>query len=285
MDEGRSPTPYAGRRIMLLTQHGKERVLAPIAERSLGARLEVVTGFDTDSLGTFTRDVDRSGTQLDAARAKARIAIERSGVPVGLGSEGSFGAGPFGFGGWNLEIVVLLDAERDIEIVGSAQGPGVHLHGIVRSLEELREMAGRAGFPDHGLVLRPGGHDDPRIRKGIRSIAELEAAFEDAARSSPDRSVSVENDLRAHQHPTRMSMIERAGLDLAARVASPCPGCGTPGFGLFRCRTGLPCAACGTPTGEVSAEVHACLKCAFREDRPIAGRLRADPGSCPACNP
>jgi hypothetical protein len=270
---------------MLLTQHGKEGVLGPIASRMLGATLEVVGGFDTDTLGSFTRDTPRVGTQLEAARTKARIAIERSGGRVGLGSEGSFGAGPFGFGGWNVEVVVLIDAGRGIEVVGTAHGPGIHVHGCVRSRDELRELAARAGFPEHGLVVRPGGTEDPRIVKGLRTVADLEAAFANAVHASADGTAFVESDLRAHQHPTRMDMIGRAGLDLAARLTSACPACGSPGFGLLRLRTGLPCAACGTPTGETAAEVHACVKCAFREDRPREGALRADPGSCPECNP
>ena len=46
---------YAGERIALLTQHGKERVIAPRIEPALGCVVEHVTGFDTDTLGTFTR--------------------------------------------------------------------------------------------------------------------------------------------------------------------------------------------------------------------------------------
>ena len=65
---------YRGARIALLTQHGKERVLAPLFALELDATLVVEGGFDTDALGTFTREVDRAGTQLEAARRKAEIA-------------------------------------------------------------------------------------------------------------------------------------------------------------------------------------------------------------------
>lgn len=47
---------YAGQRVVLLTQHGKERVLATVLEPALGCRVERVTGYDTDRLGTITRD-------------------------------------------------------------------------------------------------------------------------------------------------------------------------------------------------------------------------------------
>ena len=51
-----SARPYADRRIALLTQHGKERVIAPALEPGLGCTIEHVSGFDTDLLGTFTRE-------------------------------------------------------------------------------------------------------------------------------------------------------------------------------------------------------------------------------------
>ena len=47
---------YAGRRVALLTQHGKERGIAPVLEPALGCRIERVTGYDTDLLGTSTRE-------------------------------------------------------------------------------------------------------------------------------------------------------------------------------------------------------------------------------------
>jgi len=114
---------YRGRRIGLLTQHGKERVISPELDRALGCRVERVGGYDTDLLGTFTRDVPRAGTQLEAARKKARIGMERSGLPLGLASEGSFGRirSP-GMIPWNVELVILIDDEQVLEIIGVAQG-------------------------------------------------------------------------------------------------------------------------------------------------------------------
>lgn len=285
MDADAKHGPYASQRIMLLTQHGKEHALGPIVRDGLGASLEVVRGFDTDSLGTFTRDVPRAGTQLDAARAKARIAIERSGGQLGLGSEGAFNPGPFGIGCWNVELVLLADAARGIEVVGTAHGPGLHVHGTVATDAELRALAERAGFPEHGLVIRPEGPDDARVRKGIAAWAELARAFEETRRESPSGAVFVESDLRAHMHPSRMALIRTAGADLVARLSTACPSCGLPGFGLSEVVPGLPCAACGTQTQEPLADIHSCVRCDYREERRRDGSTAADPGHCPYCNP
>ncbi|MFM8457386.1 MAG: hypothetical protein ACKOB0_00350 [Chthoniobacterales bacterium] len=81
--------PYAGASFALLTKHAKEQAIAPRLARALGAQVSVVDTFDTDTLGTFTREVPRFGSQLDAARKKAELATEMSGCPLGLGSEGS----------------------------------------------------------------------------------------------------------------------------------------------------------------------------------------------------
>jgi hypothetical protein len=53
------PSYYKGSRVALLTQHGKERVIAPVLEPGLGRSIELVSGFDTDQFGTFTRETPR----------------------------------------------------------------------------------------------------------------------------------------------------------------------------------------------------------------------------------
>jgi len=128
MTESRVTHAYGGERFSLLTQHGKERIMAPLFAESLGAELELATGFDTDSLGTFTRDIARQGDQLEAARKKAEKGMDLVGVTCGVASEGAFGPGPFGFFSWNVELVVMVDRVRGIEIVGCAQGAAHHLH-------------------------------------------------------------------------------------------------------------------------------------------------------------
>lgn len=43
---------YKNREVALLTQHGKERVLAPILKEFIGCTVSKVEGYDTDLLGT-----------------------------------------------------------------------------------------------------------------------------------------------------------------------------------------------------------------------------------------
>lgn len=277
--------PYRGARMALLTQHGKEAVLGPLVREAFAADLVLVSDFDTDTLGTFTRDVPRAGTQLEAARTKARLASERSGLPLGIGSEGAFTPGPFGFDTYDLELVVLVDRARRIEVVGRAYEPGQHFHTVAAGLQELRDFATRAGFPEHGLVVRPNDEHDPRVWKGLRAWSDLEAAFVEAQALSRAGQVFVESDLRAHQNPSRMAVIARATADLVARLARRCPQCELPGFGRIDAVPGLPCRDCGLPTAVPVADRHGCVRCEHRELQPRGGPETADPGRCDRCNP
>ena len=277
---------YSDRRVALLTQHGKERVLAPVLEPPLGCRIERVVGYDTDLLGTFTRDIPRAGTQLEAARKKARLGMQLAGLPLGLASEGSFGPDPMvGMFPWNVEFLIFIDDERGLEIVGVAHGKAKFAHALAASWEEAEAFARKAGFPEHHLVVRPEHENDPRLRKGIADWVALCTAFDEAYALSDSRRVFLETDVRAHANPTRMEIIRLAAEDLVKKLRSLCPACGLPGFSIIERLSGLPCEDCGAPTRETRAEVHGCLKCAHRITRERTDRQSADPGRCDYCNP
>lgn len=277
---------YAGARFALLTQHGKEQAIAPILEFELNCRVELVTGYDTDLLGTFTREIPRAGTQLEAARKKARTAMELSGLDFGLASEGSFGPDPFmGVMPWNVEMVILIDAVRGLEFVGAAQGRANFAHLSTADIAAATSFARESGFPEHHLVIRPASENDPRIRKGIRVWIDFEHAFFEAREQAANGLVFIETDVRAHANPTRMNNIRSATSDLAARLSSLCPVCGSPGFWVTKRLPGLPCAECGSPTREIRVEIHACPSCAHQVTREPTERRSADPGSCDICNP
>lgn len=276
---------YAGQRVALLTQHGKERLIAPLLDAALGCQVERVEGFDTDTLGSFTRDIPRAGTQIEAARKKARMGMTLSGLPLGLASEGSFGPDPLsGLLPWNVELLLFIDDLRGIEVLGLAQGGTRNDQRQVTNWAQAEAFARQAGFPEHHLVLRALAGSDARIHKGLADWAALQAAFAQA-QAGPAAPVLIENDLRAHAHPTRQQQIRRATEELAARLQSCCPACGTPGFWQIDRVAGLPCADCGAPTRETRSEVYGCLKCSQRETRVRSDRSTADPSRCDHCNP
>jgi hypothetical protein len=169
---------YQGRTVALLTQHGKEQVIAPALEPHLDCVVKHVTGFDTDQLGTFTRDIPRPATQLEAVRRKARKGMELSGLSIGLASEGSFGPDPFsGLFLWNVELLVWIDDDLGIEVVGIAQGTARSGHLQASDWSAVETFAASEGFPQHHLVLRSNGQDDLRIFKGIADWARLKSVL------------------------------------------------------------------------------------------------------------
>lgn len=277
---------YTGQRVVLLTQHGKEDIVGPVLFDAIGCRLERVTGFDTDTLGTFARDIPRAGTQVEAARRKARLGMTLSGCSLGLGSEGSFVPDPFtGLMPWNVEMLVWIDDELGLEVIGVSQGPARSAHRVVRTGDELRQFAREAGFPEHHLMLRPNDEHDLRIRKGLHDWAALRAAFDWAQGHSLSGAAFVEHDLRAHCNPTRQQAIQQAAVNLGRKLNSPCPSCHAPGFWISAVQGGRPCRDCGAPTRQPLKETWTCTCCHYRQERPAEGPSTAEPAQCDYCNP
>ncbi len=276
----------AGEMVALLTQHGKERIIAPVLEPGLDCRIHHVTGFDTDQLGTFTRDTPRPGTQLDAARRKARTGMALSGLSLGMASEGSFGPDPYtGMFPWNLELLVWIDDRLGIEVVGMAQGAARSGHVLTGDWADIESFAVREDFPDHHVVLRPQSQDDPRIQKGIADWQRLRSSFAECLAQSNNQRVFAETDLRAFANPTRMQRIEEAARDLLQRLQSGCPACGSPGYWPTERQPGLPCADCGLPTTVYRSEAWTCVRCDHRSVKARTDRALAAPGECGRCNP
>ncbi|MDP9364611.1 MAG: hypothetical protein M3Q10_10380 [Chloroflexota bacterium] len=289
-DAGTNPSRrwFAGRRAAFGTMHGKERVVAPLLREALGIEVLVPSGFDSDRFGTFTRDVPRAGSQLEAARRKALAAMDASGLDLGIASEGSFGPHPaVPFVPADLELVVLVDRANGLEIVGHhVTTEAMFGHASVGAVDEAVAFAKSVGFPDHALVVRRGP-DDPRdLAKGVGDETSLRAAVARLLAASSDGRVFVESDLRAHRNPTRMAVIAEATRALVDTVRRCCPACGVPGFEVVERRPGLPCAWCRLPTDLTLALVYACRRCGHRAERGRDdGRDRANSGECPNCNP
>ncbi|MHB8254701.1 MAG: DUF6671 family protein [Acidiferrobacter sp.] len=276
---------YRGQRVALLTQHGKERVLVPALEGALGCRVQRVAGYDTDLLGTFTREVPRPGTQLEVARKKARTGMGLAGLGLGLANEGSFGPDPHtGMLPWNVELIVWIDDALGIEVVGVASGKANFFHLFTSNWGSVETFARAAGFPEHGLVVRPQHEDDSRIRKDIITWDGLCEAFRWACGEANNGCAFLETDGRAHRNPMRMEMIGQAAQDLARKLRTLCPLCDAPGFQRAERVPGLPCENCGTPTRQARADIHRCLRCGH-EVMLERSEQAATAGCCESCNP
>ena len=274
----------------LVTMHGKEAVIGPVLGEGAGISLFRVAGVDTDAFGTFTREVERPGSALDAARAKVRAGFAASPeTRIMVASEGSFGPHPaiphLPLGD---ELVLLVDRETGFELTGRHEGPETNFaHRLALDVETALDFARQCGFPGHGVIVLGVRGEAPAPDLFCDKTLEDEKALASAAARAIalTGAAFLETDMRAHRNPTRQDAIRRAAQDLVRRLESPCPDCTRPGFDRRRRIPGLPCSDCGTPTDMTRAWILGCEGCGLEDTRPVPGEPWADPGACPSCNP
>lgn len=101
---------FEGRKILIVTKHQKEKVIAPLLEKELGLRCFISEKFDTDSLGTFSGEIPRKNDPLTTLKQKCELAMELEGFELAIATEGSFGNHPsIFFAVANDELILLYD--------------------------------------------------------------------------------------------------------------------------------------------------------------------------------
>ncbi|MGG6298290.1 DUF6671 family protein [Leptolyngbya sp. AN02str] len=267
--------------------HQKDVAIQPVLEQSLGVKCVTCSEVNTDQFGTFTREVKRLGTMLDAARAKIEAAKKLISADLFLASEGSFGPHPdYFFLQSNYEILLLVDMLSEFEVMGEYRTSNTVCSGkSVASLEEAIAFATEHNFPHQGIILRPTENSPEHIYKELATLEELKEKFTHLQTSLGLEQLYLETDLRAHRNPARMQAIGQATLDLVEKIRSECPNCNTPGFRATSVERGLPCAWCGYPTSMPLYTIYTCTKCNHTEKRKFQDLEFADPGFCNHCNP
>ena len=277
---------FENRNMVFVTKHSKESVVSPIMEKETGCNVIVESRFDTDKLGTFSRECDRTESQLNTARIKINEGMKLQGIDIGIASEGSFGSHPFVPIPWNTEIVLLFDKKENLEIYGIYEGPQTNYnHMLTSSYEDVLEFAKKIGFPEHYLILRPDNEYSSEIIMEIHNYEKLFDAFKRCAELSKTGVVFIETDMRAYANPTRMRNIGRATQDLVSKLLSLCPECGAPGFIVKDIVRGLPCEDCNHPSKMPLKYKSDCYKCGHSEENLYPKGQFASPMYCDICNP
>ena len=276
---------YQGHRAVLSTKHDKLPLVAPALRLHVGMTVDAVN-VDTDQLGTFTGDIARRGSPWETAVAKARLGMHAASCPIGIASEGSIGPHPnVPFVICAVELVVVVDDELGIVIGETETEFGlIAVAADVRVGEDIDDLLRRGRVPSHAMTVRPADGLTQSTYKGIRTRAELTKAVAECVAVSSNQQARVETDMRAHCCPSRRPIIAHAAERLAARLASCCPECNTPGWGIVRVDCGLPCEMCARIVSTPRADVFGCAACpsTLTVDRQQAV---ADPAHCDWCNP
>ncbi len=277
---------FEGRSIVIATKHKKQHAIAPLLEKELGVICIVPEKLDTDVLGTFCGEIERTLSPIDAAKQKCMLAMELTGTDLAVASEGSFGAHPLlYFLPADDELLVLIDKKNGLEITVREVSTKTNYNAKeVSSEEDLLAFAQSALFPGHGLILKDKKEGYTAIAKGIVDAKELLETFKRFMATYG--SVYVETDMRAHMNPSRMEVIEETTKKLIAKIKTTCPSCQTPGFGIKDATPGLPCENCKAPTKSTLYHVYACQKCNHTHEAYFPnGKQEEDPTYCDRCNP
>ena len=274
---------YNSKTVVMPTKHEKAKLIAPHFNEVLSMEIKEVA-VDTDLLGTFSGEIERIGTPLETAIKKARLGIEATGNPYAVASEGSVGVDPlFPFINANFEILVFIDDEIGVEIFESLRSNEIVAATTTTLKNNLEAFLKQADFPNHALIVKP--HKGSGAFKGIRDLESLSKAIADARNQSSDGEVIIESDLRAMSSPSRQRNIAELGFKLAKRIASTCPECQTPGWGLKDFIRGVHCSECGEyAESALKQEVLGCVKCEYTATG-IVINSTLDPSRCMSCNP
>jgi hypothetical protein len=277
---------FAGRNVLIATKHKKELVISPILEKELAITCFVSEQFDTDTLGTFSGEIERKYDALTTLRNKCILAAKASKSDLVIASEGSFGAHPsIFFAHANQELVMLKDFKNDLEIISKEISLETNFNGQKISNEtDLLNFAEKVNFPSHALILKSDETNFSTIFKGIQSEKVLLEKFYEL--KNKNGFVYVETDMRAMYNPTRMKVIEKATWQLIEKIKSLCPACQTPGFDIIDAVSGLPCELCKNPTRSTLYYLYQCKKCNHSSKKMFPrGITYEEPTYCDTCNP
>lgn len=276
---------FKNRQLVIATMHGKEKVIAPILKQ-LGVEIVLPQNFNTDSLGTFTGEIERTTNPLETAKQKCLQAMQLTGCHLAIASEGSFGPHPqYYFLPADEEIMVLIDTQNNLEIKTSFISTETNFAAkTCFNLQEVMTFAHQALFPSHALIIKPSEKIFTPIYKGVTSQVELTKHCTEILKTH--HQVFVQTDMRAMHNPTRMKVIEQATQQLLSIINTTCPNCQAPGFVVTKAIQGLPCSWCKTPSSYTLYHILSCSKCNYSQEKKYPnGKQTIEPMYCQVCNP
>ena len=280
------PDFFSGRRLLIVTKHQKEEVIAPLLEEAFGVTCFVAKDFDTDSLGTFSGEIARKDDALTTLRKKCWEGMQAEGFDLAVATEGSFGNHPtIFFAPANDELIMLVDQKHNFEIVERVLSMETNFNSSeLHSRDELKAFLDKVQFPPHGIILKDAAENWTKIYKGITDYGSVENLFDEIVCSN--NSCFIETDMRAMCNPTRMKIISDVCFKLINKLHSICPECLFPGFGVVGGEAGLLCSSCSMPTRSTSTHIYKCQHCHYESKILYPnGKETEDPMYCDFCNP
>lgn len=276
---------FENRKLLIVSMHKKEQVIAPILEKELGVTC-FISDFNTDSLGTFSGEIKRKKSVFETLQEKCNQALKNTDFDLVLASEGSFGNHPsIFFAQADDEVILFKDLKNNLEIFAREISMETNFSGEnIKNIKELHDFSEKVLFPSHALILKSFENNPEIIFKAIQNKDDLIEKFEQL--SKVYFPIYVETDMRAHLNPTRMRIIKKTTEKLVAKIKSKCPNCQMPGFDIVEFKKGLKCEICKNPTNSIISHLYQCKKCKHLEEKKYPNqKLLEDPTFCDYCNP
>ena len=277
---------FEGRTLAIATMHKKEDVIAPLLETALGVKCIAGNTINTDQFGTFSGEIERTQTPIEAAISKCMAAMQQYNCDLAVASEGSFGHHPsIFFIPADEEYLVLIDKINGLKIIARYISTNTNFMGKeIRNKDELIAFADKIGFPSHGIILKNKAIENKRIIKDFKDPESLIKAYHELNKNGAI--VLAETDMRAMNNPTRMNVIAETTTKLIEKIQSTCPVCNFPGFSITDAVKGLPCSLCNAPTRSVKAYIYECEHCNYKKEDKYPNKITAEnPRYCDYCNP
>lgn len=261
--------------------HQKERAFQELFYNAFSITCFTEPIFQTDCFGTFSGEVKREVSPLEAARQKCDAAFNEFGHDLIISSEGSFGSS-YGFITIDNELLLLKDYKNNLEIITEFSSYETNFNQQkIKTEDELNQFLTQVKFPSHAVIVKSSSGE---LFKGINDVEVLRKIALDHFDSN--HMFEVETDMRAMFNPSRMSVIEKAAEKLIGKMNALCPDCQTPGFDVLERKSGLPCELCLQPTKSIKEDVYKCKVCEHMEIKPFPNEKRfEDPMYCDFCNP
>jgi len=275
----------------IVTQHNKAAYISRPLQLALNWQISTLTDFDTDALGTFSGETERTMTAKECAILKARHAAMHTSVELGLGSEGSFVPDQWGMMTINHELLACVDAKGELIAMAEAAGP-VNIDIVRLSVKDISASQPKIDrfvqrLPKKQAAIVVVHNDKGKVIQTQKGLYEHAAIYEGIKALSAHPHVSqveISYDLRAMHCPQRQHTIHEAATDLARRLTSVCPKCSALDF-VDSIRTpGLPCETCQLPTALTRAMIAVCKHCHYQRVTDVQDQS-ANTRFCDFCNP
>lgn len=273
---------FLNKSCLIVTKHHKEKVIAPILNDRLGLKCIAVESIDTDILGTFSGEIERTESPLTTVKKKCLLGDSIQDVDFIIANEGSFGPHPFiPFLKADEEYMCLYDKNEKEFIVEKKIFLETNFSTeIINSMDHIDPILEKFKFPSHGVLIMSKNNlikdveSEKIIKRHVCEILEKEGQCE------------INTDMRAMKNPTRMDCISQLTNKLVDSILSTCEHCNWHGFKVKEAVEGLKCSLCNRPTKSILYHLLSCNKCLFEKKLMYPNnKFNEDPAYCDWCNP